>query len=568
MASTSNDDVKIQQQETTEYVKGVAAIKKEYLLPILLEESNNEKKRTIEQQQENDAESSKTEEPESKRRKKNRGNNKHRTKANQTSHLKQQNEETTAAVEEDTKPLQEGEMNKLATAVLRSLRKKEYDFTKALEVTKHVENYVKEDVLRVDRTQNANYQMLKMRLTQAKQEEIVAREANREPTFTTEQVLNSASESDRRLLQLTYVETKYKPKEVRKIDFKGKTYLAPLTTVGNLPFRRICKGFGVDITCGEMAMAVNILKGQNGELSLLKRHESEKIFGVQLAGGYTELMTKVAQVIEEQFPDIDFVDLNCGCPIDLLCNQGMGSGILEKKGKLQGVVRGMKEILSIPLTVKTRIGVRDNKPIAHKLFPQIKSWGADAVTLHGRSKQQRYTREADWKYIANCAKQVRDENLQVIGNGDIMTYTEYYEHINDVDAILIGRGALIKPWLFTEIKEQRDWDISANERLEMLKEFVKFGYDHYGADEYGVNTTRRYLLEWLSFLHRYIPVGILERTQKINERPPRFFCRNDLETLMASNKVEDWIKISELIMPKAPDSFTFVPKHKTNSYEG
>lgn len=131
------------------------------------------------------------------------------------------------------------------------------------------------------------------------------------------------------------------------------------------------------------------------------------------------------------------------------------------------------------------------------------------------------------------------------------------------------RGALIKPWLFTEIKEQRHWDITANERLDMLKDFVKFGYDHYGSDEYGIATTRRYLLEWLSFLHRYIPIGLMERyPQQINERPPRYFGRNDLETLMASGNVQDWVKISNLIMPPPTDDFTFVPKHKSNSYEG
>ena len=134
---------------------------------------------------------------------------------------------------------------------------------------------------------------------------------------------------------------------------------------------------------------------------------------------------------------------------------------------------------------------------------------------------------------------------------------------------MIARGALYKPWIFTEIKEQRDWDISASERFDMLKRFSNYGLDHwcpyaivfniflfylifYSVIFFifpGIETTRRFLLEWLSFLYRYIPIGILERVpQQINQRPPSFFCRNELETLMASEKCSDWIKIRYVIL--------------------
>lgn len=114
--------------------------------------------------------------------------------------------------------------------------------------------------------------------------------------------------------------------------------------------------------------------------------------------------------------------------------------------------------------------------------------------------------------------------IPVIGNGDVFSYTDYEEkmRVEGVQATaMLGRGALIKPWLPTEIKERRHWDISATERLDILKDFVKFGLEHWGSDQTGVNNTRRFLLEWLSFLHRYVPVGLLEvLPQQMNQRPP------------------------------------------------
>ena len=125
---------------------------------------------------------------------------------------------------------------------------------------------------------------------------------------------------------------------------------------------------------------------------------------------------------------------------------------------------------------------------------------------------------------------------------------------------------MIKPWLLTEIKEQRIWDISATERFDILKTFVSNGMDHWGTDARGLYNTRRFLCEWLSFLCRYVPAGLLDATQRINQRPPAYFGRNDLETLMAGQQAVDWIKLSELVMGKAPEDFKFTPKHKSAGY--
>ncbi|TBU59815.1 zinc finger dihydrouridine synthase [Dichomitus squalens] len=367
--------------------------------------------------------------------------------------------------------------------------------------------------------------------------------------------------------------------EKKRLHWKGKTYLAPLTTVGNLPFRRLCVDYGADITCGEMGLAMSFLQGSKEEWSLVRRHPSEGIFGMQIAGSKPQLLVPAAEIIgRECAGNLDFVDVNCGCPIDLVYKTGSGSALLDAAGRLGKIVVGMSKALGdIPVTVKLRTGVKDGRNTAHKLMPRLgPEWDVSAITLHGRTRQQRYTKLADWDYIKQCVQAVRareeEEDLApvpIFGGGDCFSSEDYWYKMEnyDVDGIMIGRGALIKPWIFTEIKERREWDISARERLELIRKYADYGLNHFGSDTAGVNTTRRYLCEALSFQYRYIPIGLLERIPaKINERAPAYRGRDDLETLLASADSRDWVKISEMFLGPAPESWTFTPKHKSNAY--
>ncbi|XP_074469764.1 tRNA-dihydrouridine(47) synthase [NAD(P)(+)]-like [Sebastes fasciatus] len=359
---------------------------------------------------------------------------------------------------------------------------------------------------------------------------------------------------------------KLRPCEKKQVDFQDKLYLAPLTTCGNLPFRRVCKRFGADITCGEMAMCTNLLQGQQSEWALLKRHESEDIFGVQVEGCFPDTMTRCAELINDN-ADVDFVDINSGCPIDLVYKKGGGCGLMTRTRKFEQIIKGMNYVLDVPLTVKIRTGVQEKSNMAHKLIPEMKKWGVSLVTLHGRSREQRYTKLADWDYINTCSKLASP--VPLFGNGDILSYEDAMKaRETGVSGIMIARGALIKPWIFTEIKESRHWDISSNERLDVLRDFSNFGLEHWGSDTRGVEKTRTFMLEWLSFMCRYIPVGLLERVpQKINERPPYYLGRNYLESLMASQHVGDWVRISEMLLGPVPTNFNFLPKHKANAYK-
>ncbi|XP_015682378.1 tRNA-dihydrouridine(47) synthase [NAD(P)(+)]-like [Protobothrops mucrosquamatus] len=377
----------------------------------------------------------------------------------------------------------------------------------------------------------------------------------------------SAEPALKRLGAVTDEDTvKLRPSEKAQLDLRGKLYLAPLTTCGNLPFRRVCKGYGADVTCGEMAVCTNLLQGQSSEWALLKRHETEDLFGVQLEGAFPDTMTKCAELLNQTI-EVDFVDINVGCPIDLVYNKGGGCALMTRNNKFEQIVRGMNSVLDVPLTVKIRTGVQEKTNLAHKVIPNLREWGASLVTLHGRSREQRYTKMADWEYIAECVKVASP--MPLFGNGDIFSFEDANRAMTSgVSGIMIARGALIKPWIFTEIKEQRHWDISSRERLEILQDYTNYGLEHWGSDTQGVEKTRKFLLEWLSFLCRYIPVGLLERLpQRINERPPYYLGRDPLETLMASQNVDDWVKISEMLLGRVPADFSFLPKHKANSYK-
>jgi len=366
--------------------------------------------------------------------------------------------------------------------------------------------------------------------------------------------------------------------ERKPINFNSKTILAPLTTVGNLPFRRLCVGLGCEVTVAEMALASSITDGGPSDLSLLRRHKCEKIFGVQVAGGDIETMAKVAQFIDEKV-DCDFVDINCGCPLEELHRRGAGSRLMCATKKLEGIVRCMSSVLKTkPLTLKMRTAHFEdakskagdfNGRIAHLLVPQLETWGVSAITLHGRTARQRYTKLADWDYVKECSSR-RTRSTPFIACGDVLTWEDVEKHreSHGTDTVMIARGALIKPWIFTEIAERRHWDISANERFDMMRNFCNYGLEHWGSDARGVENTRRFLLEWLSFTCRYVPIGLLETMPPmINWRPRPYIGRSDLETKLASPNAADWVEISEMFLGKVPDGFSFTPKHKSASYE-
>lgn len=398
---------------------------------------------------------------------------------------------------------------------------------------------------------------------------------------------DSTTQDDTKEAMNNYVETKFYASEKKKLDLVNKKIVSPLTTVGNLPYRRLMRTLGADVTYSEMALSLPLIQGTNSEWALPKAHCTEYPgFGVQIAAAKHWQGAKAAEAIARYCPNVSELNLNSGCPIDLLYRQGAGSGLLDQPARLIRILQSMNYCSGdIPTTLKIRMGTRDEHPIAHNLVKRVvNETQTAAITLHGRSRQQRYTKEANWDYVAEVGKALRDaehevaddkdrrdfQRINFVGNGDCYNWDDWYRATDNeyIDSVMVARGALIKPWIFEEVDSKQYLDKSATERLEMIKTYANFALEHWGSDEYGVNLSRRYLCEFMSFFHRYIPYGILERYPiKLNERPQNWKGRNELETLLGSNDYKDWIKISEMFLGPADEGFKFTPKHKSSSYE-
>ncbi|UKZ75375.1 hypothetical protein TrVFT333_003058 [Trichoderma virens FT-333] len=412
-------------------------------------------------------------------------------------------------------------------------------------------------------------------------------------------------------------------------DFHHRRKDQPALGIEDLRARFVDPQLGCQATYSEMALGMPLLQGSKPDWTLMRAHKSEITppkmnpgaiplfddynhsrdlkFGAQISGSAHWVVTKAADVLSRYCPHLRVIDLNCGCPIDKVFKSGAGSALLDASGKMERMIRGMNAVSGeIPISAKIRTGVRKDRSTATQIIGKLAfgsrehrerlgAPGCAALTLHGRSREQRYTKTADWGYIGECAaliKTYNDEKAKItdtiaepdestlsnakdgrmyfLGNGDCYSHVDYYEHIEKarVDTVMIGRGALIKPWIFEEIEKGQYLDKSSTERLGYIEKFVKYGLEAWGSDELGIGFTRRFLLEYLSFAHRYVPIGLLEHLPpRLNDRPPAYKGRDEMETLMASDNYKDWIKISEMFLGPVHPGFQFQPKHKSNSYE-
>jgi tRNA-dihydrouridine synthase 3 len=320
-----------------------------------------------------------------------------------------------------------------------------------------------------------------------------------------------------------------------------------MTKGSNLPFRQLCVEMGARITMSEMTVARRLKQRRRSEFALIRRAPEEPFFGVQLAGNDPDEMAWAAELVTTRGADL--VDVNLGCPIDHFTRMNLGSALARHPNRVRRIVSAMKLRTQRPVTVKIRLGWDDNSRNYLQVAAAAVDAGADGIVVHGRTRQARYTHSADWDAIGEVAASVP---VPVIGNGDLLFRHEVQRAVerSGCAAVMIARGALIKPWIFREATEG-DLDLTPDERLAIYRRYVALAKAHWGEDEYGLTRIREFLVWHLGFWCRYAPRRA-DGTYPSMQARESFAPRSPLEALLGRSDAVAHAYLADALMADAP----------------
>jgi tRNA-dihydrouridine synthase 3 len=306
--------------------------------------------------------------------------------------------------------------------------------------------------------------------------------------------------------------------------------MAPMTKGSNLPYRRLCVELGAEITVSEMTLARRLKQQKQGEFALIRRFEGEPCFGVQLASVKPDEAGWAAAVVASR--NVDFIDINCGCPIDYFTRKGLGASLGRQPNRLRRLVEALKVAAGpIPVTAKIRLGWSDSDRNYATQARAAVDGGAAAIFVHGRTRNARYRFAADWNAVGEIAAAVP---VPVIGNGDLLFPHEIDEarRLSGCAAVMVARAALIKPWIFREATRGY-WDITADERLALYRRYATLAREHWGTDDHGLTRVRTFIAWHLDFWCRYVPRFADGTWPTMQERTSAFVPRSPLEALLS-----------------------------------
>jgi len=282
--------------------------------------------------------------------------------------------------------------------------------------------------------------------------------------------------------------------------------LAPMEDVTNPPFRLLCKQYGADLMYTEFVSSDALIRSVNRTMKKLTILDDERPVAIQMYGKEVEAMVGAAKIIEQANPE--FIDINFGCPVRKVATKGAGAGMLQNIPLMLKITEEVVKAVNIPVTVKTRLGWDEDSKIIVDLAEQLQDTGIQALTVHGRTRCQMYTGQADWDLIGKVKNNPR-MRIPIIGNGDITNPIIAKEAFDKygVDAIMIGRAAVGKPWIFRDVKHYLETGellppATVSQQVEMLKQQIDAAID-WIDEKRGILHMRRHMAGMFKGLYNF-----------------------------------------------------------------
>lgn len=285
--------------------------------------------------------------------------------------------------------------------------------------------------------------------------------------------------------------------KIGEIQFGDRPLLlAPMEDVTDIGFRMLCKRYGAAMVYTEFVSAEALVRSVKSTVSKLAISDGERPVGIQIYGRDVPQMVEAARIVEQAKPDV--IDLNFGCPVKKVAGKGAGAGMLQNIPLMLDITREVVRAVKVPVTVKTRLGWNSESLIIEDLAERLQDCGIQALTIHGRTRAQMYTGQADWSLTGKVKRNPRIR-IPIIGNGDITTPEEAAQAFEryGVDAVMIGRATFGHPWIFKEIRDHiegrsPDPSLTIDAKTDILEEQLRINVERIG--EYrGILHTRRHL---------------------------------------------------------------------------